>query len=41
MLHSIAIGDAEPLASLAEVVDDIVYALDLADQADRWLEEME
>jgi myo-inositol 2-dehydrogenase / D-chiro-inositol 1-dehydrogenase len=36
-LHDAATGKAEPLVSLGEVVDDITYALDLADQVDRLL----
>ena len=39
MLHDAMTGEAEPFASLDDVVDDIVYALDIADQVDRWLEE--
>lgn len=34
-LHDAATGEAEPLVSLDDVVDDIRYALDLADQVDR------
>jgi myo-inositol 2-dehydrogenase / D-chiro-inositol 1-dehydrogenase len=39
MLHDAMTGEAEPFVSLDDVVDDIVYALDIADQVDRWLEE--
>ncbi|MEY2400188.1 MAG: myo-inositol 2-dehydrogenase / D-chiro-inositol 1-dehydrogenase, partial [Ilumatobacteraceae bacterium] len=39
MLHAVAMDEAEPLVSLGEVIDDIVYALDLSDQVDRWLAE--
>ena len=38
MLHDAVTGDAVPFVSLDDVVDDIVYALDIADQVDRWLE---
>ncbi len=34
-LHDAATGEAEPLVLLDDVVDDIRYALDLADQVDR------
>ena len=37
-LHDAATGKTEPLISLGEVVDDVIYALDLAEQVDRWLE---
>jgi myo-inositol 2-dehydrogenase / D-chiro-inositol 1-dehydrogenase len=40
-LHDAATGKAEPLVSLGEVVDDITYALDLADQIDQLLGEKE
>jgi myo-inositol 2-dehydrogenase/D-chiro-inositol 1-dehydrogenase len=38
MLYEAVTGAAEPFVSLDDVVDDIVYALDIADQVDRWLE---
>ena len=38
MLHDAMTGEAEPFVSLDDVVNDIVYALDIADQVDRWLE---
>jgi myo-inositol 2-dehydrogenase / D-chiro-inositol 1-dehydrogenase len=38
-LHDAATGKVEPLVSLGDVVDDITYALDLADQVDRILGE--
>jgi hypothetical protein len=41
LLHAVAMDEAEPLVSLGEVIDDIVYALDLSDQVDRWLAEAE
>jgi myo-inositol 2-dehydrogenase / D-chiro-inositol 1-dehydrogenase len=34
VIYDAAVGTAEPLISLADVVDDIVFALDLADQVD-------
>ena len=34
-LYDAAVGDAEPLVSLSDVVDDITYALDLADHVER------
>ena len=34
-LYAAAVGDAEPLVSLGEVVGDIMYALDLAGQVER------
>jgi hypothetical protein len=34
-LYEAAVGGAEPIVSLGEVVDDITYALDLADQVER------
>ena len=33
-IYDAAVGEAEPLISLDDVVDDVVYALDLADQVD-------
>ena len=36
-LHAAVVGDADPLVSLDEVVDDITYALELADQVDALL----
>jgi predicted dehydrogenase len=38
-LYEAAVGNAEPIVSLREVVDDISYALDLADQIERWVGE--
>lgn len=38
-LYDAAVGDAEALVSLVEVVDDITYALDLADQVERMVGE--
>ena len=38
MLHDAVTRDAVPFVSLDDVVNDIVYALDIADQVDRWLE---
>ena len=34
-LYAAAVGDAEPMVSLGEVVDDINYSLDLADQVEQ------
>ena len=34
-LFDAAVGDAEPRVSLGDVIDDITYALDLADQVER------
>jgi myo-inositol 2-dehydrogenase / D-chiro-inositol 1-dehydrogenase len=34
-LYDAVVGNAEPLVSLSDVVDDITYALDLADQVER------
>jgi hypothetical protein len=34
-LYEAAVGGAEPIVSLGEVVGDITYALDLADQVER------
>jgi myo-inositol 2-dehydrogenase/D-chiro-inositol 1-dehydrogenase len=34
-LYAAAVGDADPVVSLGDVVDDINYALDLADQVER------
>jgi predicted dehydrogenase len=39
MLYEALMGEAEPFVPLDDVVDDIVYALDIADQVDRWLAE--
>jgi hypothetical protein len=36
-LHAAVVGDGDPLVSLDEVVDDITYALELADQVDALL----
>lgn len=38
-LYDAAVNEVQPLISLDEVVDDIIYALDIADQVDRWVEE--
>ena len=37
-LHDAATGLAEPIVTVRDAVDDIIYALDLADQVDRKLE---
>jgi myo-inositol 2-dehydrogenase/D-chiro-inositol 1-dehydrogenase len=34
-IYDAAVGDAAPLVSLGDVVDDVTYALDLADQVER------
>ena len=39
MLYEVLMGQAEPFVSLDEVVDDMIYALDISDQVDRWLED--